>query len=168
MVTTPKIVFTDGAVPSNGRQDAVGGIGIFWDDDHPDNVSECIRSSTLGRKVTNNAMELLAIKKALEISHKRKHTSLIIYTDSTYSQKALTLWYIGWKKRGWLTPKNRPPENLDLIKDIRARMDKLNVEIRFCPSHRKPPHDITSVEYSVWYGNHKADSLASDACSRPK
>uniref|UniRef100_A0A914RWV3 ribonuclease H n=1 Tax=Parascaris equorum TaxID=6256 RepID=A0A914RWV3_PAREQ len=55
------VVFTDGACSSNGHRGAKAGIGVFWGDDHPDNVSEPLMSGP----PTNNRAELSAVITAL-------------------------------------------------------------------------------------------------------
>ena len=48
------VVYTDGACSYNGREGARAGIGVYWGDKHPFNVSE-----RLGGKQTNQRAEIL-------------------------------------------------------------------------------------------------------------
>ncbi|TKR77050.1 hypothetical protein L596_018098 [Steinernema carpocapsae] len=51
------VVYTDGACSSNGRKNARAGYGVYWGDDHPDNVSKPLEGSV----ATNNRAELQAV-----------------------------------------------------------------------------------------------------------
>ena len=160
-------VFTDGATPRNGTSDATGGIGVFWEDGHADNVSECYNKAKLGRSVTNNIMELMAIRKAVDIfvrNHAYGDTHLVIYSDSMYCIKALTDWGKGWEKRGWKKKDGRAPENLDLIRGLYQDIGTRPITLKHCYSHGNPPPREDDESYKIWYGNHMADSLASSAC----
>ena len=78
-------VYTDGACSNNGKKDAKAGIGVFFKENDPKNVSDRISG-----KQTNNTAELKAIIKAVEIivaeginnnSHVHIHTDSDIYTS---------------------------------------------------------------------------------------
>lgn len=157
-------VFTDGATPNNGSRTAKGGIGIFWGDDSPHNHSECF-SDFEGHKVTNNIMELLAIRKAIDAYLTQSEmmsgkTCLIIYTDSMYAMRTLTEWASSWEKRGWKKADGKTPENLGLIQNIYRYVQKYPITFKHCNSHTKSPLDKNSEEYFIWYGNAMADRLA--------
>jgi ribonuclease HI len=55
-------VYTDGACSNNGRSNAIAGIGIFFGNNDPRNVSKRIEG-----KQTNNTAEMLAIIDTYEI-----------------------------------------------------------------------------------------------------
>jgi ribonuclease HI len=67
--------------------------------------------------VSNNAMELMAIVRALQfIPVSCKHTRpLIIATDSAYAMGALSLWVEQWEKDGWRTGNGKPVSNLAIV-----------------------------------------------------
>lgn len=71
-------------------------------------------------ETTNNEMELKAIEKALRycIGRGYKNTDILLYSDSAYSINIFTQWIEGWKAKGWTRGKNKPIENLGLIKEI--------------------------------------------------
>ncbi|CAG8765093.1 6388_t:CDS:1, partial [Racocetra persica] len=71
-------VWTDGFCKRNGLSDAVGGIGVFFKDKDPRNLSERLP----GEQQTNNRAEIYAAIRALEICDKNEN--LIINTDSFY------------------------------------------------------------------------------------
>ena len=53
---------------------------------------------------TNNRMELTAAIEGIRACPKDAH--LIMWTDSTYVQKGITEWIVGWKKKNWKGVKN--------------------------------------------------------------
>lgn len=57
------VVYTDGACSSNGRTGAAAGIGVYWGEEHVDNISEPL----LNGPPTNNRAELTAVIKAIQM-----------------------------------------------------------------------------------------------------
>ena len=55
-------VFTDGACSNNGKQNAKAGIGVFFEENDPRNVSRRVDG-----KQTNNTAELTAILVVFDI-----------------------------------------------------------------------------------------------------
>ncbi len=70
-------VFCDGACKNNGRSNARGGIGIYFEGGEYKDVCERLRG-----KQTNNRAELTAILRVLEIVG---NGNVVIHTDSQYS-----------------------------------------------------------------------------------
>jgi ribonuclease HI len=151
-------VYTDGACPSNGFGSTVGGVGVFWGDGDPDNISETVHLD--GRPVTNNICELLAIQRALETSLKRlkPEQSLKIHSDSMYCIDSCTKWRMGWKARGWRKADGKEVLNVDLIKTIDGLLDSKSLAGRVSFVHVKGHSGHTE--------NDKVDKLASDAAKR--
>ena len=58
-------VFTDGACSNNGKQNAKAGIGVFFEENDPRNVSRRVDG-----KQTNNTAELTAIVVVFDILRK--------------------------------------------------------------------------------------------------
>lgn len=56
------VVYTDGACSSNGRAGAAAGIGVYWGEQHVDNISEPLSNGT----PTNNRAELTAVIRAIQ------------------------------------------------------------------------------------------------------
>ena len=50
---------------------------------------------------TNNRMELTAVIRALETL--KRSSKIKLYTDSSYVQKGMTEWMVGWKAKNWRT-----------------------------------------------------------------
>ena len=86
----------------------------------PRNVSEPLE----GSPQTNQRAELTAVLRALEIVSQTDHMRII--TDSNYSINCSTIWYKAWQKNGWTNSKHEQVMNQDLIKSIRALIDKRN------------------------------------------
>ncbi|MCL2129010.1 MAG: ribonuclease HI [Treponema sp.] len=65
---------------------------------------------------TNNRMELLAVISALEVlpGISQAGDKIIVYTDSQYVQKGITIWIKDWIKRGWKTKGKDPVKNREL------------------------------------------------------
>jgi len=53
---------------------------------------------------TNNKMELTAVIRALECL--KRSCDIIVYTDSQYVQKGITVWIHNWRKKNWHKVKN--------------------------------------------------------------
>ena len=70
---------------------------------------------------TNQRMELLAIRNALEFAQKNRHPNehVIIYSDSAYAINCyLNEWYITWQSNGWMNSKKEEVANQDLWIEI--------------------------------------------------
>ena len=99
-------VYTDGACSNNGRRSAQAGIGVFWGDADPRNVSRPVSGLH-----TNNVAELEAINVALttilemvvSAGSGGAGAEFRIVTDSKYAVQCLEEWFDGWRARGWKT-----------------------------------------------------------------
>lgn len=77
------------------------------------------------RGMTINQMELMAVNKALD-HPKIEHA--VIYSDSSYTISALTLWHKAWAKNNWTKQDGTPVVNKDLICEILEKIKRL----KFC------------------------------------
>jgi len=94
---------------------------------------------------TNNRMEMTAILEALrELPDSEK---VVIYTDSQYCQKGLTIWRKGWKKKNWMKG-GKPMLNRDLWLLLEDQLNRLEVTIKWVKGHNGN------------FGNEEADRLA--------
>ena len=84
---------------------------------------------------TNNRMELMAVLKVLSMTEEKYHT--IIYSDSAYVVNMCNDWIWKWASAGWTRAKNKPIENLDLVKKLYDRLNfsKEEIEIKKCSGH---------------------------------
>ena len=84
-------IFTDGSCINNGKQNAFGGVGVYFGKKDRRNYSK-----PQLEKPSNQKGELEAIAKALELS---KSNNIVIYTDSQYSIKCINKWIHNWRKK---------------------------------------------------------------------
>lgn len=103
------VVFTDGACSNNGKDGALAGIGVWWGEIDPRNMSERCPGAQ-----TNNRAELIAIIRLLE-THLITHKPLLIKTDSSYSISCIRDWLPKWEKQNWKTGKGTDVKNKELI-----------------------------------------------------
>lgn len=143
-------VFTDGGAYNNGKLNCKAGVGVYI----PEMNIEI--SEKLTDKPTNQRAELTAIKRALEITS----GDLVIYTDSMYSINCVTKWYKNWIKNEWMNSKKQKVKNKSLIMDILKLSGERKIRYIHVRSHQEKPREDTE-EYMIWYGNDKADKLAS-------
>jgi len=160
------VVYTDGACSSNGKHSAIAGVGVFFGDGDPRNVSEPLK----GSMQTNNRAELTALIRALEIlleqsKHEYKKTGkidksspafwdVILKTDSAYCHNGITSWIQGWKKKGWKTSSGGAVLNQDLWVEFDDLLERLR-GLRKVMLEKVTAHSVDSE-----YGNIRADELA--------
>ncbi|TKR93353.1 hypothetical protein L596_007827 [Steinernema carpocapsae] len=138
------VVYTDGACSSNGRKNARAGYGVYWGDDHPDNVSKPLEGSA----ATNNRAELQAVVVALQQAVAKDLPRLTIKTDSQLIVKSTNQWMQGWKRKGWVTSNGQAVANQDLLKEIDKLMGQVHTNIEHVRGH------------AGVHGNEMADQLA--------
>lgn len=143
------IVYTDGACKHNGSDKARAGIGIYFNKNNKIKIPS-ISERLMTVKQTNNAAELTAILRALELCDSHNISDkILIYTDSDYSMKCITIWYPQWKKEDKL--KDR--KNIDILIKIDKLYEKLDVKFKHIRSHT----GLTDIHSR---GNDMADKLA--------
>lgn len=92
------IIYTDGAARGNPGRGGYGALLMFGK--HSKEMSAGYRLTT------NNRMELMAVKVALEALTKDE-LEIDIYTDSKYVLDAFEKkWFLGWQKKGFKNIKN--------------------------------------------------------------
>ena len=95
---------------------------------------------------TNNRMELTAVIEALAAL--KRHSDVVLYTDSQYVRQGITTWIHNWKKRGWKTADHKPVKNIDLWQRLDQLAATHKVQWRWVKGHAGDP------------GNERADALA--------
>jgi len=133
-------IFTDGACSGNPGPGGWGAV-LRWNG-HEKEIS--------GHEddTTNNRMEMMAVIKSLEAL--KKHSTVKLYTDSTYVQKGVHEWMEGWKAKNWPAK----IKNQDLWKRIDSLVQGHNVEFIWVKGHDGHPE------------NERADVLATSAIKR--
>jgi ribonuclease HI len=140
-------VYTDGACSNNGRSNAIAGIGIFFGNNDPRNVSKRIEG-----KQTNNTAEMLAIIDTYEIIEQDiiEGKKVAIVSDSEYALKCVQSYGKKCSDNGW--QKDIP--NKELVKIAYNLYQKQsNIVFIHCRAHTNQ-NDIHSI------GNDGADRLA--------
>lgn len=133
-------IYADGACKGNPGPGGWGACLIFDGNE---------KTLSGGEKLTtNNRMELTAAIRALEAL--KKPCSVKLYTDSSYVQKGISEWIIGWKARSWRTADKKPVKNEDLWKILDALVNIHQVQWIWVKGHAGN------------VGNEKADVLANE------
>ena len=143
------ILYTDGACRNNGKKNMPGGIGIHFSHKNimkMDDISEKLNI----KNSTNNIAELMAIKRAMELT--KEIYNVKIYTDSTYSINVITKWYDMWIDKGTIHQK----KNIDIIKSICEMYKEKKVDLIHVKAHTG-----NLDEHSI--GNMIADRLATES-----
>lgn len=166
-------VYTDGSVINNTRKNyskTHGGIGVYFGENDKRNVSKAFFEFPITNNRTEIKASTLAIEKFMEYKIKKRDKSrekLVIYTDSQYLIKSITIWIHKWKKNNWKTSTGKDVLNKDLLfcldHLINLYKDFLIVEFLFVKAHREGkniPTNKKSSAYKIWYGNMMADKLA--------
>lgn len=144
---TDYYVYTDGSCHNNGQDNATAGIGIYFGENDPRNVSREIDG-----KKTNNVAELTAIIETFRIIKddidKGKH--ITICTDSEYAIKCATTYGKSCAENNWT--KDIP--NKELVKslfDLYSNQDQVRMFHVRAHTNNEDSHSI---------GNAEADKLA--------
>ena len=143
-------VFTDGSCSMNGSIYARAGIGVYFGEEDPRNVSKKI-----GGKQTNNTAELSAVIEVFRIlkDEIKEGTSIIIYTDSEYVVKCCTSFGVKCEKDNWTKKKGKIP-NVELVKEVYSLYKQYeNVQIEWIRAHTNNNDELSK-------GNEGADLLA--------
>lgn len=127
-------IFTDG---SYVKATKACGYGVLFPNKEYENIS---KPFTIEPK-TNQRAELYAIYKGIktvykdvkksvngETKHVNGETNIIIYTDSEYSIKSLTVWIINWKKNNWKATTGKDVLNQDLIIKLDTIIEKFKAK----------------------------------------
>ncbi|XP_024885119.1 ribonuclease H1-like isoform X2 [Temnothorax curvispinosus] len=144
-------VFTDGACSSNGYKEARAGIGVWFRDNHPLNVSEPVEG-----RATNNMAEIQAVTVAARQAKNAGIKKLKINTDSKFLISCITKWMPIWKRRGWKTVQGKPVINKTELEEMEKELNSLTIAWKHVNGH-------VGI-----YGNEMADKLARDGALRYK
>jgi ribonuclease HI len=150
------IIFTDGSFIKN-KKDTLCGYGVYFPNGEYKNISK----KFIIKPLTNQRAELYAIYKAIKKVHiNKKIYNIIIYSDSEYSIKSLTIWIKNWKNNNWKSSKGQDVLNQDIIKKIDKLIEKYKGTVKFI--HVKA-HTNNKDKLSLW--NDEADKLAKAGAS---
>ena len=145
-------VFTDGACSNNGKATAKAGLGVYFSENDPRNVSRRIVG-----KQSNNTAELSAVIEVFSIlsDEIQSNQEIIIYSDSTYTIRWCGEYGRKCEANGWLSKK--PIPNLDLGKELYLLCKEYqNVKLEHIRAH-------TGLTDELSLGNESADGLATSS-----
>lgn len=152
------VVFTDGSCSANGKESAIGGIGIHFPNEELKDLSKVYREGC----PTSQRTELFAILTALRYIKQSldiKKFTILVKTDSKYSIDCITKWVPGWIKNGWKTKAGTPVANKEFIEMIYKYYTTFDIKFEHVEGHSKGT-DPDSV------ANNIADKLATSATGR--
>lgn len=147
-------IYTDGSCLNNGKKDAKAGIGVYFGQNDPRNISEHFNDVP-----TNQRAELYAAIKGLNCIYDDPNiinhlSNITIYTDSDYTIKCITKWIHSWISNNWKSSNGTEVKNKKYI-DCLYKLTKnfKNVDFKHVYSHtgKLDKHSI---------GNKEADRLA--------
>ena len=147
----PVEVYIDGACAYNHKGEPEGGVGVWFDPDHPWNISEPAQ----GRQ-TNNSAEIQAATAAAKKATENGVTRLSVFTDSKFLIDSCTKWMPTWEENGWKTADGKPVVNKTKFKELLKALAPLEVLWNHVPGHQ-------GVE-----GNEAADQLAKAGIEKNK
>lgn len=121
-------VYTDGASSHNGKPECVAGWSTVIMNEGKGNLKpSVIRYGHISQSASNNKGELMGVLVALHmVQNVSQNSTVCIYTDSQYVQKAITEWRRSWELRGFAGVKN-----MGLLRPIYDIMDKVN-NVKVC------------------------------------
>ncbi|KAL8269925.1 hypothetical protein Esti_006155 [Eimeria stiedai] len=170
-------VFVDGACPANGTAEARAGLGVYFGDDDPRNVSLPLASGPQ----TNQRAELAAILAALisfahaddsaaaagkgrgglkRPSKVEREQQLHVHCDSNYAINCVGPWADRWESNGWRTAGGSPVVNADLIKAVRLMLKRRQQDPPAGARWKGKVKFILVRGHSGIKGNEAADALA--------
>lgn len=154
-MTSDYYVYTDGACVNNGQENAMAGMGIYFGDDDPRNVSKRVVG-----KQSNNTAELGAIIEAYTIIKDDVENGKVvtIVSDSIYAIRCVTTYGEKCAAKGW----SADIPNKDMVKRAYElyRRNSPFAEHRIFFKHIKA-HTGKDDVHSL--GNENADRLANMA-----
>jgi len=140
------VVYTDGACSRNGQYGARAGVGNYWGEGNPYNVSAPVS----GGRHTNNAAEIEAATRAVQGGRAQGYDSVTIKTDSEFLTNCQNKWGDKWESNGWRTANNEPVKNRAELSDLRQEIRESGMDVKF---EYVPGHAGNA-------GNEAADKLA--------
>ena len=142
-------VFTDGACSNNGKVTAKAGLGVYFGENDPRNVSKRIVG-----KQSNNTAELSAVIEVFSIlkDEIQSNQEITIYSDSTYTIRWCGEYGRKCERNGFQSQKTIP--NLELGKELYLLCkENPNVKLEHIRAH-------TGLTDELSLGNEGADMMA--------
>ena len=150
-------IFSDGNCKNNGKVGSIGAYSVYFGEDKFSkfNVTKIVTDPT------NNKCELSGIRKICKILIDNRelfeNKKIVIVIDSLYSINCVNIWYKTWVKNNWMTAKNEPVKNKELIEQIINVTNIIPVTFKHVYSHTKEPVNKDTLEYVLYLGNKIVD-----------
>ena len=174
-VSQTTFVYTDGACKNNGRPNAKGGYGAYFQKGPLKNlkIAAPLPHATyqgIDMKQTNNRAEMLATIDALTVYYNKGCVgNIILVTDSELTMKTINIWLSSWVR----DEKVDQRKNADLLWElnsillkVRSRQEEYDHELTviWTKAHVEKKHapEKGTKKYKLWDGNRIADDLAND------
>ena len=129
-------IYTDGACSGNPGP---GGWGVYMI--YKDHIKKIYGSEL---NTTNNRMEMMAAIKALESL--KAQCNAIIFTDSVYLMKGITIWIHNWMRNNWRGSDKKMVKNADLWQYLYDMTQKHKIEWRWVKGHGNNKGNIIADE----------------------
>ncbi|XKL60336.1 hypothetical protein PGB90_001352 [Kerria lacca] len=143
-------VYVDGACSSNGQANAQAGVGVWFGNNSPLNVSEPVTGSP-----TNNNAEIQAATHAIRQANRAGIKKIRIYTDSKFLINCMTQWISKWKNNNWITSAKEPVKNKDSLQELDSVLSLMEcIDWKYVEGHKGI------------IGNEKADLLAKEGAKK--
>jgi ribonuclease HI len=169
-------IFTDGSSYKNGKPDCLAGAGVYVTDKNDVYINELSYPISEAAKIcnyngelkqSNNTGELFAILLGF-CSIVDKNQEISVYSDSMYCINSIVSWSKGWARNNWITSGGTPVKNKDLIVKIIEEKEKFNYVFFVHVKGHKTKPDESSEEYFKWFGNDRADFLATQGTKKAR
>lgn len=138
----PVFLFSDGACRGNPGPGSWGAMGQL------DDGSLFFEANGVEVNTTNNRMELVGAivalrkyKELLEELPEEPPLEAFVYSDSKYVVDGATSWSKNWKAKGWKKADGKPPENVELWKELNELVEELDPNFRWVKGHNNHPQN---------------------------
>lgn len=156
--TRATVIYTDGSALNNGFEGARAGIGVFFGEGDPRNVSATIEGEQTNQNAELQALHWGVVGAIEEIAKQADpHMHVEIHTDSAYSINCVTTWYTNWLRNGWKTAAGQPVKHRHWIESTAQLLRQYPSQIRL----------VKVKGHSGEFGNEMADALARKAAAAP-
>lgn len=118
--------YTDGSSINNGKTNSTAGLGVFFGEDHPLNISQPVKG-----RPTNNVGEIQAATEAIRVASKHGVEKLMLLTDSQFLINAICLWLPGWKFKGWKTASGQDVKNRTEFQELDFLIERTDMRIKW-------------------------------------
>ncbi len=149
------LIFTDGACTGNPGPGGWASIVAL-----PDGKIHELGGGV--KETTNNRMEMAAAIRALAMLEPSEQCTIVLFTDSTYLIKGITMWIWGWRNRGWKNAEGGEVANRDLWEELLRQVTRLKpstIEWKYVRGHAGFPGNERCDEIAVSFAKGNPEQL---------